>query len=255
LTRWSRRARVGAEHLDASRAGEVTPVKAGERPLRNGILAVYGYGIKIHVYRRHLVIEDGIAHGRRTRRYHRTSKLRRLVLVGRTGYITLETIRWLHDIGATLVHIDADGQLLTTSTIHGRNLPALRRAQALAPTSAAGLQVARELLQTKVAGQTSLLLELPDGEHARPEIDRALADIEAGTSHRDLLDAEARAAAAYWAAWASLPVPIATRGRHQEHLIPEHWRAFGQRHSLITSDASFHARLSHKAQLSSLKPF
>jgi hypothetical protein len=202
---------------------------------RNGILAVHGYGIKIHVYRRHLVIDDGIGRDRRTRSYHRTSKLRRLVLVGRTGYITLEAIRWLHDVGAALVHIDADGRLLVTSSIHGRNLPALRRAQALAPISAAGRQVARELLQTKVAGQLSLLPELSEGEPARPEIERALAAIEAGTTVRDLLDAEARAAVAYWAAWASLPVPIATRGRQQEHSIPEHWRAFGQRHSLITS--------------------
>jgi CRISPR-associated endonuclease Cas1 len=203
-------------------------------PTKHGIATAHGYGIKVHVYRRHLVIEDGIGHDRRARRYHRTSKLRRLVIVGRTGYITFEAVRWLLDVGAALVHIDADGQLLATSIQRGRNLPALRRAQALAPTSAAGLQVARQLLQTKVAGQLSLLPELPEGEHARPEIDRALTGIEAGTTHRDLLDAEARAAAAYWGAWASLRVSIATRGRQQEHSIPEHWRAFGQRHSLIT---------------------
>jgi CRISPR-associated endonuclease Cas1 len=202
---------------------------------RNGILAVHGYGIKIHVYRRHLIIEDGIGQDRRTRRYHRTAKLRRLVLVGRTGYITLEAIRWLHDTGAALVHIDADGQLLTTSTLRSRNLPGLRRAQALAPGSPAGLQTARELLYAKVAGQASLLRDLPGGEEARSEVARALADIERADQLGDILEAEARAAAAYWAAWSNVMVPIAALSRQQAHSIPEHWRTFAQRHSILTA--------------------
>ena len=203
---------------------------------RNGIVAAYGYGIKIHVYRRHLVIEDGIAEGRRSRRYHRAaSKLRRLVLIGRTGYITLEAIRWLHDVGAALVHIDADGQLLTTSTLRGRNLPALRRAQALAAD-----QHGRPSGRPRAAarkGRRAGLASVRDtrGDRARLDIDRALADIEQASTLRDLLDAEARAAAAYWGAWAPLPVPIATRGRQAEQTIPEHWRTFGQRQSLLTS--------------------
>src|SRR5436305_3820262 len=94
-------------------------------PTKSGIATAHGYGIKVYVYRRHLVIEDGIARDRRTRRYHRTSKLRRLVIVGRTGYATLEAIRWLRDVGAALVHLDADGQVLATTTLRGRNIPAL----------------------------------------------------------------------------------------------------------------------------------
>jgi CRISPR-associated protein Cas1 len=203
--------------------------------VKNGIVVARGYGIKIRVDRKHLVIADGVGRDRQTRRFHRaTGNLRRLVLIGHTGYISLEAIRWLHDIGAALVHIDPDGRLLTTSTLHGRKLPALRRAQALAATSPAGVQVARELLDAKVTGQASLLPELPGGGHAQPDVSRALADIDSATTLRDLLDAEARAAAAYWTAWAALPVPIATRGRRQEHRIPEHWRAFGQRASLLT---------------------
>jgi CRISPR-associated protein Cas1 len=200
----------------------------------HGIAAAYGYGIKVHVYRRHLVIEDGIGRDRRTRRYHRTSKLRRVVIVGRTGYISFEAIRWLRDVGAALVHLDADGQVLTTASLRGRNIPKLRRVQALAATSPAGLQIAREVLHSKLVGQASLAGELPAGEKARLEIDRALRDITDARGLRELLEAEARGAAAYWEAWATLSVPVATRGRKQEGSIPEHWRTFGQRASRLT---------------------
>jgi CRISPR-associated protein Cas1 len=202
--------------------------------LRGGIVVARGFGIKIHVYRKHLVIEDGIGRDRQTRRLHRTSKLRRLVLIGHTGYITLDALRWLHDVGAALVHIDADGQLLTASTPRGRNLPALRRAQALAASGDAGVQTARELLSEKITGQSSLLRELPGGEQALPDVSRALAEIDSATTLRDVLDAEARAAAGYWNAWALMPVRIATLGPRQEDSIPEHWRTFGQRASLLT---------------------
>jgi CRISPR/Cas system-associated endonuclease Cas1 len=131
-------------------------------PSRDGICVAHGYGLKISVHRGHLIVHDGIGRQRQTRRYHRvTSKLRRLVLIGHTGYITLDALRWLRDIGAALIHIDADGQLLTTSTARGPGHAALRRAQALASTSTAGLETARSLLHRKVSGQASLLPGLP----------------------------------------------------------------------------------------------
>ena len=100
---------------------------------KRGIVVAHGYGIKIHVDRRHLVVEDGIGRNRQTRRFHRAgTKLNRLVLIGHTGYITLDALRWLRDVNAALVHIDADGRLLTTSVVFGPTLPPLRRAQALA---------------------------------------------------------------------------------------------------------------------------
>jgi CRISPR/Cas system-associated endonuclease Cas1 len=126
------------------------------------------------------------------------------------------TLRLAPKTEAAMLHIDADGPLLATSTLRARDLPGLRGAQALAATSPAGMQIARELLQAKVSGQASLLQELPAGGHARPEVDRALANIERASTLRELLEAEARAATAYWAAWAALPVPIAATRKRQE---------------------------------------
>jgi CRISP-associated protein Cas1 len=195
-------------------------------------VVAYGYGIKIHVYRRHLVIEDGIGRDRQRRRLHRAStKLDRLVVIGHTGYITLDALRWLRDIDAALVHIGVDGHLLTTSVVSGPTLPALRRAQALAATSPSGVEIARELLAAKVAGHLALLDELPDGQARVDAVQRELSAIERATAIPALLAAEAQAAAAYWQAWASLSVPISQR---DATTVPDHWLTFGQRASLLT---------------------
>src|ERR1019366_4156605 len=98
-------------------------------PADSGICVAHGYGLKLYVHRGHLIIHDGIGRQRRTRRYHRaTSRLKRLVVIGHTGFITLEALRWLSDARAALVHIDADGKLLTTSASTGPTHGALRRA-------------------------------------------------------------------------------------------------------------------------------
>jgi len=101
-----------------------------------GVCVVDGYGIKIRVDKRHLVVSDGVGNHRREARFHKaTHKLDRLVILGHTGYITLEAIRWLTDAGIGIIHLDANGHRLGTSTDLGLNHPALRRAQALAASS------------------------------------------------------------------------------------------------------------------------
>jgi CRISPR-associated endonuclease Cas1 len=202
-------------------------------PAGNGICVAHGYGLKIYVNRGHLIVHDGIGDERKTRRYHRvTSKLSRLVLVGHTGYITLDALRWLHDINAALIHVDADGWVLTTSTMSGPLHSAMRREQALGETSAAGVEVARGFLGPKVAGQLALLGDLPGGERARDAVSRSLQRITAADDVGTLVAAEADAAAAYWDAWAGLRVSIGSSGSDR---LPEHWQTFRTRHSLLGS--------------------
>jgi CRISPR-associated endonuclease Cas1 len=199
----------------------------------SGLSVAYGYGLRISVHRGHLIVHDGIGRQRQTRRYHRvTSKLRRLVVIGHTGYITLDALRWLHDIGAALIHIDADGQLLTTSTARGPGHAGLRRAQALAPTTNAGLEVTRSLLHQKVSGQASLLPELPARPEASALMKRCLENMTTAPGIPMLLAAEADAASVYWDAWSAVPIPIATATKYQP---PDHWSHFGTRHSPLSS--------------------
>ena len=195
-------------------------------PASDGICVARGYGLKIHVQRGHLIVHDGIGSDRQTRRYHRvTSKLRRLVLIGHTGYITLDALRWLHDIGAAFVHIDADGKLVTASAASGPGHAALRREQALAATSHAGVEVARRLLHAKVAGQASLLSELPAGARAMDTVSRSLATIANAPDLPSLVSAEAEAASAYWDAWSELPTRQSATATVDR--VPAHWRTVG----------------------------
>jgi len=199
---------------------------------RDGIVVAHGYGIKIYVDRGHLVVHDGICDERETRHFHRvTSKLRRLVIVGRTGFVTLDALRWLRDSRAALLHIGADGELLTTSVAGGPDLAALRRAQALAATSEAGVEIARAVLAAKVSGQRAVLDELPHTNGAVDPVEAALAEIAQAATIRDLVFAESQAAEAYWEAWSPLRLPFSTRDSAK---LPDHWQTVGQRSSLLS---------------------
>jgi CRISPR-associated protein Cas1 len=207
------------------------PHRKSDRRAAGGIVTARGYAIRVRVENRHLVIEDGFGRRRRTRRFHRTSKVRRFVLIGRSGSVSLDALRWLAAIGAAFLHMDADGTLIVASVASGPDLAGLRRAQAFAADGPAGLEIARHVLGLKVQGQRRILDELDAPEHNRQAVDWMLCQIEAATDCGALLAAESQAAAIYWQAWAPIPVRFSSRDAAR---LPQHWRTFGQRASLIT---------------------
>src|SRR5262245_17332114 len=97
------------------------------------IVVADGYGLTLRVERSQLIVTDGAGRHRRERRFGRaTSKIARLVVLGGSGSISLEAIRWLGDVGATLVCVDRDSEILCSSG-PTKSEAKLRRAQALAP--------------------------------------------------------------------------------------------------------------------------
>jgi len=198
---------------------------------RDSTLVAWGVGVIIKVVRRHLAIEDRVGRHRRHRRVHPTSKLRRLVVICQSGYVSFDALRLLHDIGAAFVHLHPNGELIACSVANGPDLAGLRRAQALAADGPAGLEIARHVLALKLDGQRALLDELPGKDKAAEPIEWALSQIEAADNLEVLLAAEAKAAAAYWKAWAPLPVRFQSRERAR---WPDHWRTHGPRASRIT---------------------
>jgi CRISPR-associated endonuclease Cas1 len=200
---------------------------------RGDIVVADGYGLQIRVNRGQLVMNDGIAgEGRRERRYGRTSNtIARLVVLGGSGVLSLDAIRWLTDVGASLVCIDRDHTVTVTSASTKAEAK-LRRAQALAPYTDAGLAITRELLRAKLEGQRQLLDRLAAEAHPRRVLERCLAAVEAATSIEDAIAAEAEAAAAYWGAWAEVEVRFQPADRRS---VPKEWLRFGQRTSTIGS--------------------
>jgi CRISPR-associated endonuclease Cas1 len=214
--------------------GAPTADEPAQTPLqvRNGILVLDGYGLRVSVERKHLAVADGICEERRAGRFSKaTSSLKRLVVLGHTGSITFEALRWLKDVGAGFVQIDADGQLIAASGPPGLDDARLRRAQALAPSNGVGMTVAREVVRRKLEGQLALLVQLLNGQAPVAVIRQSLNSLGRATTPDQLRLLEATAAAAYWKAWERVPIRFV---RRDEPRVPAHWRAFGVRTSPLS---------------------
>src|SRR5437899_262565 len=121
---------------------------------RHGVVTLFGYGIQVRVDRGHLLIEDGIGADRSQGRFPRVGHgLKRLVVIGSDGMVSLAALRWLADQDAAFVMLDRDGSVLATTGPVRPSDARLRRAQALAQQSGAALQITRELISPKLAGQ------------------------------------------------------------------------------------------------------
>ena len=200
--------------------------------LNPAVAVVDGYGLHIRVERGHLHLTDGIGDTRRTRRYARTERtLRRVVVLGHTGSITLEALRWCSDVGISLAQLDTDGRLLTLSVAPGRDEPRLRRAQAAAPNTPVGLQITRDLLVAKVTGQAAVLDRVLNLPIPAARLRDVAAQIETAPHIPGCIDLESAAANTYFGAWAGNVRPQFTT--QDTRRVPEHWRIFVARRSPI----------------------
>lgn len=202
-----------------------------------GVLVLSGYGLDIRVWRGRLRVADGIGHDRREGLIHRaTGRLKRLVVLGHTGAISLEAIRWLADVGAGYTQIDADGRVLAAFGPLGTDRPGLRRAQARALDTTLGNDIARRLIAEKVAGQAETLAGSPHYANVTDATLAILRDastrLHVAATRDDVRLAEAMAAGAYWSALAPISVRFA---RQDATRVPAHWLTFGARTSTLTA--------------------
>jgi CRISPR-associated endonuclease Cas1 len=206
---------------------ELSPVCDSVEVSAGGVAVVYGYGIKVSVVRSHLFISDGICDERRAGYLNRaTSGLRHLVIISHRGSVSLDAVKWLHGLNASVSIINDDGEVILSSSPLGADHPSLRRAQVLASLTDTGPAITRSLLMDKIKGQSRVLRRLGHDDLA-DDLATTIADtMEAVTSLDDARSLEARAADAYWQTWESLSVSFA---RKDQARVPAHWRTFGQR--------------------------
>ena len=108
---------------------------------RHGVVTLFGYGIQVRVDHGHLVLADGIGPDRHQVRLPRVGHgLRRLVVTGSDGMVSLSALRWLADQDAAFVMLERDGTVLATTGPVRSSDAKLRRAQALARDTGAALQ-------------------------------------------------------------------------------------------------------------------
>jgi len=193
-------------------------------------VAVAGYGLRLCIERGHLRIDDGIAGDRRKRLIPRVSPLKRLIVLGHAGTVSLDALRWIRDVGATFVQIDADASLVAVGAPPMLNDVRVRRGQALAVGGRTGVAVARALLLAKIKGQGDVLRGIPQQAGARKIVEQAATSLATARSIADLRYIESRAAAAYWEAWQDVTVRFPDRDVTR---MAKHWTLFGTRSSLL----------------------
>src|SRR5713226_660342 len=172
---------------------------------RHGVLTLFGYGIQVRVERGHLLIEDGIGTDRRRSRFSRVGHgLKRLVVIGSDGMVSLSALRWIADQNASFVMLERDGRVLTTTGPVRASDARLRRAQALANQSDTSMRIARELIDKKLAGQEQVARHKLFAVENAEAIHRYRSELAEADSPDSVRLIESQAASAYWAAWRTL---------------------------------------------------
>src|SRR5271155_3467615 len=199
---------------------------------KSGVIVLNGYGIRVQVNAGHLLLHDGIADERRVIRLPRVNHgLKRLVMVGSDGFITLEALRWLADQGAAFVMLERDGTVLAVTGPVRPSDAKLRRAQALAHHSGAALRITRELISQKLAGQERVARHKLLDTDTADTIARFRDEVPTADSVTTIRLIESQAARVYWSAWSTLPVNFP---KNDLSRVPDHWRSFGARISPLT---------------------
>jgi CRISPR-associated endonuclease Cas1 len=141
---------------------------------------------------------------------------------------TLDALAWLRAIGATLIQLNPNGEVLTHSVPFGYDGQPIRRAQALAVATGLDVEVARDLIKQKLNGQRANLSRLSGNLQGFDALREAL-------EHADAIEqvrvCEGQAAAIYWNAWSS--VAIRLRGRDLAR-VPVRWARYDSRASVLT---------------------
>src|SRR6266853_4534278 len=173
---------------------------------RQGVITLFGYGTTVRVDSGHLVLEDGIGNDRRQARFPRVGHgIRRLVVIGSDGIVSLAALRWLADQNAAFVMLERDGSVLATTGPVRPSDSKLRRAQALAHSSGAALQITRELISQKLGGQEQVARHKLLDTSTADTIAQFRAEVPTADGITTIRLIESQGARAYWSAWSTLP--------------------------------------------------
>jgi CRISPR-associated endonuclease Cas1 len=203
-----------------------------------GVCVVDGMGLAIRVDRGALVVEDGMGEQRRTRRFDKaTHGLSRLILLSSNGgYLSLEALRWLQQLGISTFVVAGDGTPLLSSAPRLTDDARLRRAQSQAGGSEVGVDIAQMLLDAKMRGQANLAEEI---DQDAGEAIRQLADALIGASSIDeCRGLEAAGAACHFQAWSGHGLTAPRFASRDAARIPAHWVRFDGRRSVLGASNS-----------------
>jgi CRISPR-associated endonuclease Cas1 len=246
-----RSAREAHDWLETAQRYEQLTVRIDVREARQGngrTLTLAGYGAGLRVERDALVVREGCTHYPQTpithTLYRGVHNVERIVWLGADGALSLLAIQWCSEQGITVLLLGRDCELLSTLTPEAKADVKLRRSQYLAQGNGRDIVIARELVKRKLEGQRATVEahpELPDRPRAIEALDMALAwlglpEPPPWLNSLDMLRTyEGRAARAYFAAWAGLPLRWA---KGDVRRIPPHWLTVRERTSPLAPNGN-----------------
>ena len=215
---------------------------------KSGVLTLSGFGISARVQRGHLELRDGVGLERRIIRLPRVGHgLKRLIVIGSDGMISLAALEWLAAQGASFSMIERNGKVQCVTGPTAPSDARLRRCQSMALGNGVGTEICRRLIDAKLEGQERLVREQLLDSAAADEIVSFRDRLATAASAEAIRWLEAYAANAYFGALRDIPVqwPKADLSR-----LPEHWKSIGSRHSPLSGGprlavTAFHAVLNY----------
>jgi CRISPR-associated protein Cas1 len=212
------------------------------------MLILAGYGAGLRVERDALVVRVGCTHHPQTPVTHTLYRgmhdVERIVWLGAEGTFSFPVIQWCTQQDITVMLLSRNGELLSTLTPEAKADVKLRRCQYTAQASGQDIIVSRALVHRKLEGQRATIEahpELLDRARAVEALDMALAWLSLPEQppwlgSLDMLRTyEGRAARAYFAAWAGLPLEWA---KGDAKRVPAHWRSVRERTSPLAPNSN-----------------
>src|SRR5204863_8852768 len=116
-----------------------------------GVLGLWGFGVEVRLKHSDFLAEWGVGLERYQVRLSRVEahKLRRVILLSSDGYISLEALRFITDVGATFSMIDKRGKALMVCTPVSPSDSKLRRAQSIALGNGVALAISKQIISEK----------------------------------------------------------------------------------------------------------
>ena len=230
---------MSKSNSNAQSSTDVSAVEATYSPHASGpVCVVDGAGLSVRVERGHLLVSDGVGRHRRERRYHRaTHGLTRIVILGSTGTLSLDALRYCDRLGITVVVIDPSEVRPGFVTFpKGTDDARLRRVQAAAPDTSLGIDVTRQLLGAKLDGQAKVLRAVLSVDGPAESVDSLRGQLMESTSLDEIRQLEASAAACYFNAWSGSSLTTPRFIAKDRAGIPDHWQRFDGRRSVLYSN-------------------
>jgi CRISPR-associated protein Cas1 len=224
-----------SQSLIATEPDAEPPQAAMSLAARNGVITLFGYGIEVRVERGHLILKDGVGQERREGRFARVNHgIRRVVVIGNDGIVSLAALRWLADQNAAFVTLERDGSVVAVTGPVAPSDARLRRAQACAVLFDAVIPIVRKLIDQKLSGQEKVAREKLSDKSAADVIARFRQRLDNANTVAEIRWIESQGSAAYWSSWQRLSISFPKSDLPR---VPDHWREFGSRTSPVSTGA------------------